>query len=152
MPAARRRLLGMLTILETAAIALAVLRIAALWVRPPPSIMLIGYALLSARRRTPTPSAPSVRRKRARQAHGAGTRPRAGRSARHRGSCHSGCPGRPGRPAGARRALRGRGPRLRAGPRGEDTTSNAEVAGLSDGSDEDYRDEYPLKRLRAVGD
>ena len=44
MLAARRRLLGMLTILEIAAIALAVLRLAALWVLIPPSIMLIGYA------------------------------------------------------------------------------------------------------------
>ena len=46
MMAARRRLLGMLTILEIAAVALAVLKLAALWVLIPPSIMLIGYALL----------------------------------------------------------------------------------------------------------
>jgi hypothetical protein len=42
----RRRLLGMLIALETAAIALAAVRLAAMWVIVPPSIMLIGYLLL----------------------------------------------------------------------------------------------------------
>ena len=46
MLAARRRLLGMLTILEIAAGVLAALKLAALWVLIPPSIMLIGYVLL----------------------------------------------------------------------------------------------------------
>src|SRR5487761_692815 len=46
MLAARRRLLLMLIGLEIAAIALAVLRLAAVWVVIPPSIMLIGYVLL----------------------------------------------------------------------------------------------------------
>jgi hypothetical protein len=44
--AGRRRLLGMLIALEIAAIALAYLGLAALWVVVPPSIMLIGYVLL----------------------------------------------------------------------------------------------------------
>ena len=44
--AGRRRLLGMLIALEIAAIALAFLGLAALWVIVPPSIMLIGYLLL----------------------------------------------------------------------------------------------------------
>ena len=44
--AGRRRLLGMLIALEIAAIALAFLGLAALWVVVPPSIMLIGYVLL----------------------------------------------------------------------------------------------------------
>jgi hypothetical protein len=44
--AGRRRLLGMLIALEIAAIALAVLGLAAIWVVIPPSIMLIGYLLL----------------------------------------------------------------------------------------------------------
>ncbi len=43
---ARRRLLLMLIGLEIAAIALAVLGLAAVWVVVPPSIMLIGYLLL----------------------------------------------------------------------------------------------------------
>ena len=42
----RRRLLGMLIALEIAAIALAVLGLAAMWVVVPPTIMLIGYLLL----------------------------------------------------------------------------------------------------------
>ena len=46
MLAARRRLLLMLIGLEAAAIALAVLGLAAVWVVIPPSIMLIGYLLL----------------------------------------------------------------------------------------------------------
>ncbi|HVT66392.1 MAG TPA: hypothetical protein VHF26_01490, partial [Trebonia sp.] len=46
MLAARRRLLLMLIGLEIAAVALAVLGLAALWVVVPPSIMLAGYLLL----------------------------------------------------------------------------------------------------------
>jgi hypothetical protein len=46
MLAARRRLLLMLTGLEVAAIALAILGLAAVWVVIPPSIMLAGYLLL----------------------------------------------------------------------------------------------------------
>ena len=46
MLAARRRLLLMLIGLEIAAIALAVLRLAAVWVVIPPTIMLVGYLLL----------------------------------------------------------------------------------------------------------
>lgn len=46
MLAARRRLLLMLIGLEIAAIALAVLALAAVWVVVPPSIMLVGYLLL----------------------------------------------------------------------------------------------------------
>ena len=44
--AGRRRLLGMLIALEGAAIALAFLHLAALWVVVPPTIMLVGYVLL----------------------------------------------------------------------------------------------------------
>jgi len=46
MLAARRRLLIMLVLLEVAAIALAVLGLAAMWVVAPPSVMLTGYLLL----------------------------------------------------------------------------------------------------------
>jgi hypothetical protein len=42
----RRRLLGMLILLEIAAIAIAVVGLAALWVIIPPTIMLTGYLLL----------------------------------------------------------------------------------------------------------
>jgi len=46
MLAARRRLLIMLLVLEAAAIALAVLGLAAMWVVAPPTVMLAGYVLL----------------------------------------------------------------------------------------------------------
>lgn len=46
MLAARRRLLLMLIGLESAGITLAVLRLAAVWVVVPPSVMLVGYLLL----------------------------------------------------------------------------------------------------------
>ena len=46
MLAARRRLLLMLLALEAAGVALTVLRLAALWVLIPPTIMLAGYVLL----------------------------------------------------------------------------------------------------------
>jgi len=46
MLAARRRLLGMLITLEAAAITLASLGLAAMWVVVPPTIMLAGYLLL----------------------------------------------------------------------------------------------------------
>jgi hypothetical protein len=46
MLAARRRLLGMLSILEVAAITLAFLHLAAMWVVVPPTLMLTGYLLL----------------------------------------------------------------------------------------------------------
>jgi hypothetical protein len=46
MLAARRRLLIMLVVLEAAAIGLAVLGLAAMWVVAPPSVMLAGYLLL----------------------------------------------------------------------------------------------------------
>ena len=46
MLAARRRLLLMLIGLEIAAVALAVLHLAAVWVVVPPTIMLVGYLLL----------------------------------------------------------------------------------------------------------
>ena len=101
MLAARRRLFGMLTILEIAAGALAVLKLAALWVLIPPSIMLIGYVLLL-REASHADAERAQREEEAarRQAQGAGTRPRAGRAARRRGSCY---PGRPGRARPPRR-------------------------------------------------
>jgi hypothetical protein len=43
---ARRRLLGMLVVLEVAAVGLAVLALAAVWVIIPPTLMLAGYMLL----------------------------------------------------------------------------------------------------------
>jgi hypothetical protein len=153
MLAARRRLLGMLTILETAAIALAVLRLAALWVLIPPSIMLIGYALLlreaahadaeRAQREEEAAHARLMAQERARER--AAQRAAAARAT-------TAAPAVPAAPPAPAARYEDAGRDFAPGLAGKYTTSNAEVAGLSDGSDEDDRDEYPLKRLRAVGD
>ena len=155
MLAARRRLLGMLTILEIAAIALAVLRLAALWVLIPPSIMLIGYALLL--REAAHADAERAQREEeaaqsARQGSGRRNAPASGpRSAPPRAPAAA---ARPSRPLRRRRAARyeDAGRDFAPGLAGKYTTSNAEVTGLSDGSGKDYSDEYPPQRLRAVGD
>jgi hypothetical protein len=153
MLAARRRLLGMLTILEIAAVALAVLKLAALWVLIPPSIMLIGYALLLRE----AAHADAERAQREEEAAHARLRAqeRAREQAAQRAAAARAAPAAPAVPAAppapaARYEDTGRD--FAPGLAGKYTTSNAEVAGLSDGSDEDYRDEYPVKRLRAVGD
>lgn len=150
---ARRRLLGMLTVLEIAAIALAVLKLAALWVLIPPSIMLIGYALLL--REASHADAERAQREeeaahaRLRAQDRARARERAAQRAAAAAAAAPAVPVAPPVPA-ARYEDTGRD--FAPGLAGKYTTSNAEVAGLSDGSGEDYRDEYPLKRLRAVGD
>jgi hypothetical protein len=153
MMAARRRLLGMLTILEIAAVALAVLRLAALWVLIPPSIMLIGYALLLRE----AAHADAERAQREEEAAHARLRAqeRAREQAAQRAAAARATPAAPAVPAAppapaARYEDTGRD--FAPGLAGKYTTSNAEVAGLSDGYDEDHRDEYPVKRLRAVGD
>ena len=153
MLAARRRLLGMLTILEIAAIALAVLKLAALWVLIPPSIMLIGYALLLRE------GAHADAERAQREEEAAHARLRAQERVRERDAQRAAAaratPAAPAVPAAppvpaARYEDTGRD--FAPGLAGKYTTSNAEVAGLSEGSGEDYRDEYPVKRLRAVGD
>ena len=153
MLAARRRLLGMLTILEIAAIALAVLRLAALWVLIPPSIMLIGYALLLRE------AAHADAERAQREEEAAHARLRAQDRARERAAqrvaaarAAPAAPAVPAAPPAPAARYEDTGRDFAPGLAGKYTTSNAEVAGLSDGSDEDYRDEYPLKRLRAVGD
>ena len=153
MMAARRRLLGMLTILEIAAVALAVLRLAALWVLIPPSIMLIGYALLLRE------AAHADAERAQREEEAAHARIRAQERARERAAQRAAAaratpaaPVIPAAPPAPAARYEDTGRDFAPGLAGKYTTSNAEVAGLSDGSDEDYRDEYPLKRLRAVGD
>ena len=153
MLAARRRLLGMLTILEITAIALAVLKLAALWVLIPPSIMLIGYALLLRE------AAHADAERAQREEEAAHARLRAQERARERAAQRAAAaratpaaPAVPAAPPAPAVRYEDTGRDFAPGLAGKYTTSNAEVAGLSDGSDEDYRDEYPLKRLRAVGD
>ena len=153
MMAARRRLLGMLTILEIAAVALAVLKLAALWVLIPPSIMLIGYALLLRE------AAHADAERAQREEEAAHARLRAQERARERAAQRAAAaratpaaPAVPAAPPAPAVRYEDTGRDFAPGLAGKYTTSNAEVAGRSDGSDQDYGDEYSLKRLRAVGD
>jgi hypothetical protein len=149
MLAARRRLLAMLTILEIAAGALAALKLAALWVLIPPSIMLIGYMLLL--REASHADAERVQR----EEEAARARLRAQERARERvaqrATAAPAPPAAPTVPAAppvppARYEDAGRD--FAPGLAGKYTTSHAEAPSRSD---EDYRDEY-ARRLRAVGD
>jgi hypothetical protein len=152
MLAARRRLLGMLIVLEIAAGALSALKLAALWVLIPPSIMLIGYVLLL--REASHADAERAQREeeaaRARIRAQERARERAARqaaAARAAQAVPTAPPAPPAPPARYEDAGRDFAPGLA----GKYTTSNADVTGLSRESGEDHRDEYP-QRLRAVGD
>jgi len=152
MLAARRRLLGMLIILEIAAGALSALKLAALWVLISPSIMLIGYVLLLRE----ASHADAERAQREEEAERA--RLRAEERARERAAQRAAAPAPPAAPTvpaappapAARYEDSGRD--FAPGLAGKYTTSNAEATGRSHESGEDYRDEYPPQRLRAVGD
>jgi hypothetical protein len=154
MMAARRRLLGMLAVLEVAAIALAVSRFAALWVLIPPSVMFAAYLLLlrEAARGDAERSQREAEAERAR----ATAQARAERAARLAEAAR--VPVAPQAPATApRRAARYEdaslgGRDFAPGLAGKYTTSNAAVIDRYEGSDEDFRDQYTTEELRAVGD
>jgi hypothetical protein len=149
---ARRRLLLMLIGLEAAAIALAVLGLAAVWVVIPPSIMLIGYLLLlreagQADAEWAQHEAEAAERARARTAHARRATPAEGTPT-----------------AGIAEAAAALAAKLAAAPvpadsedsgrdfapglAGKYTTSNAHAEPAED----DYSDTYDPPRLRAVGD
>jgi hypothetical protein len=141
MLAARRRLLGMLTILEIAAIALAVLGFAALWVLIPPSLMLIGYVLLL-REASHADAERAQREEEAARAR-ARARERARERAAQRAAATPPAPPVPAAPVAPP------APTARyedAGPPGRDF-----APGLA-GKYTTSNDEYPVERLRAVGD
>jgi hypothetical protein len=153
--AGRRRLLGMLIALEIAAIALAVLGLAALWVVVPPSIMLAGYLLLLRE----AAAADSERAKReAEAAAHARERERAARArTAQRATPAVGTPIEPAAAAVAALAAKfaaapvpadyeESGRDFAPGLAGKYTTSNADHEAAA----EDYTYEPP--RLRAVGD
>jgi hypothetical protein len=163
MLAARRRLLLMLIGLEIAAITLAVLGLAAVWVVVPPSIMLIGYLLLlreagkaDAERAQHEAEATARARERA-QAH----TPQAHRATPVEGTSTEGI-------AEAAAALAAKfaaapvpadyedsGRDFAPGLAGKYTTSNvdAENAETDESADDDYYTSYDeAPRLRAVGD
>jgi len=154
MLAARRRLLLMLTGLEIAAVTLAVVGLAAVWVVIPPSIMLVGYLLLLR-------EAGQADTERARHEAEAAAHARA----RLLGARHA-TPAEGTSTAGVAAAAAALAARLAAAPvaadyedsgpgrdfapglAGKYTTSNADA----DAADEDYYDAYEPPRLRAVGD
>ena len=149
MLAARRRLLGMLIILEIAAGALSALKLAALWVLIPPSIMLIGYVLLLRE----ASHADAERAQREEEAERA--RVRAQERARERAAQRAAAaraaqaaPAVPAAPPAPPARYEDAGRDFAPGLAGKYTTSHAESASRSD---EDSRDEY-AQRLRAVGD
>lgn len=157
MMAARRRLLGMMIALEAAAISLAVLGLAALWVVIPPSLMLTGYLLLLRE----AAHADAERRQREQEAawarDRARSRARAKAAARARAEQRAAAPAAVDTRAGAASPAAeyedaGPGRDFAPGLAGKYTTSNAEVIPISERGEEDAYDQYTQNKLRAVGD
>lgn len=149
--AARRRLLGMLLALEIAAIALAMLGLAALWVVIPPSVMLGGYLLLL-REAAHADAEQAAREEEAARARAQRTRARA--RAAQRSTAALAAPVAAAAPAPAPAAYEDAGPGRDFAPglAGKYTTSNAEVAENSEPAGDGYYEQYTENRLRAVGD
>jgi hypothetical protein len=158
MLAARRRLLLMLIGLEVAAITLAALGLAAVWVVIPPSIMLIGYLLLL--REAAQADTERVQYE-AEAATRAADHGRAQASQAHRVTPADGASTEGVAEAAAALAAKfaaapvpadyedyGPGRDFAPGLAGKYTTSNADA----EAADEDYYDDYETPRLRAVGD
>jgi hypothetical protein len=148
MLAARRRLLGMLVILEIAAIALAMVKLAALWVLIPPTIMLIGYLLLLRE----ASHADAERTQREKDAARAQARAQARARERAARRATAAPPAAAAPPPAPRHEEPGPGRDFAPGLAGKYTTSNAGVIDINEQADEDYRDEYTANKLRAVGD
>jgi hypothetical protein len=158
MLAARRRLLLMLIGLEAAAIALAVLGLAAVWVVVPPTIMLAGYLLLlreaaqaDAERARYEAEAAARAAERARALHAQARRvtPADGTSTKGIAEAAAVLAAKfAAAPVPADYEDSGPGRDFAPGLAGKYTTSNA-----AEGADEDYYDDtYEAPRLRAVGD
>jgi hypothetical protein len=148
MLAARRRLLLMLLALEIAACALVLLRLAAMWVVIPPSVMLFGYLMLL--REAARVDAEHARREE--EAAYARARARA-QSARRTAPPRAVAPPAPPVPRPDEYQDLGHGRDFAPGLAGKYTTSNAEIADVPEAEDEDYYDDgYHQQRLRAVGD
>jgi hypothetical protein len=143
---ARRRLLLMLLALEIAACALVLLRLAAMWVVIPPSVMLFGYLMLL--REAARADAEHARREEEITYARARARAQAARRATPPPAVAPPAPPAPG--PDEYRDL-GHGRDYAPGLAGKYTTSNAETADVPETDDEGYDDEYQ-HRLRAVGD
>jgi hypothetical protein len=150
MLAARRRLLGMMIALEAAAIALAVLGLAALWVVIPPSIMLTGYLLLLRE----VAHADAERAAREREAARARARAREGARAHARARASQRPAGTAAAPASPVPGYEDAGPGRDFAPglAGKYTTSNAEVIAISERADDNYDDGYAGSKFRTVGE
>ena len=154
MLAARRRLLLMLAGLEIAAITLAVVGLAAVWVVIPPSIMLIGYLLLL--REAGQADTERARHEAEAAAHARARLQRARRATPAEGTSTAGVAAATAAlaarlaaaPVAADYEDSGPGRDFAPGLAGKYTTSNADA----DAADEDYYDAYEPPRLRAVGD
>jgi hypothetical protein len=154
MLAARRRLLLMLIGLEAAAIALAVLRLAAVWVVVPPTIMLLGYLLLlreaaAADAERAQYEAEAVARAQARDAQAQRVTPAEGTSTTGIAEAAAVLAARfAAAPVPADYEDSGPGRDFAPGLAGKYTASNADAGTV----DEDGYDAYEAPRLRAVGD
>jgi hypothetical protein len=158
MLAARRRLLLMLIGLEIAAIALAVLGLAAVWVVVPPTIMLSGYLLLlreaaqadaERARYEAEADARAAERARVRAAHARRVTPAEGTSAEGIAEAAAALAAKfAAAPVPADYDDYGPGRDFAPGLAGKYTTSNAG----HEAADEEYYEPYEPPRLRAVGD
>ena len=144
---ARRRLLGLIFILELAAIGLAVVGLAAVWVVIPRSVMLVGYLLLLRE----AAHADADRARREWEADQAQARARARARARvtqRRPEAASVVTA----PPAASAAYEDSGRDFAPGLAGKYTTSTAAVIDISERGDDDRSDQYTRDKLRAVGD
>jgi hypothetical protein len=159
MLAARRRLLLMLIGLEAAAIALAVVGLAAVWVVVPPTIMLVGYLLLlreaaqaDAERAQYEAEAAARAAERARMLDAQARRVTPAEGTPTKGIAEAAAvlaAKFAAAPVAADYEDSGPGRDFAPGLAGKYTTSNAGA----EGADEDYYDDtYEAPRLRAVGD
>ena len=154
MLAARRRLLLMLIGLEGAAIALAVLGLAAMWVVVPPSVMLIGYLLLlreaaqaDAERTQYEAEARAAEHARAQAAQAYRATPAEGTSTKGIAEAAAALAAKfAAAPVPADYEDNGPGRDFAPGLAGKYTTSNAGAEA------DDYHEDYETPRLRAVGD
>ena len=140
---ARRRLLGMMFILELAAIALAVVGVAAVWVVIPPSVMLVGYLLLLRE----AGHADAEKERREWEVAQARARARARVTQRRLEPAFAVTA-----PPAASANYEDSGRDFAPGLAGKYTTSTAAVIDISEPDDDDRSDQYARNKLRAVGD
>jgi hypothetical protein len=144
---ARRRLLGMMFILELAAIALAVVGIAAVWVVIPPSVMIVGYLLLLRE------AAHADAEKAQREWEVAQARAQARARARARVTQRRPEPAfAVTAPPAASADYEDSGRDFAPGLAGKYVTSTAAVIDISELDGDDRSDQYTRNKLRAVGD